>query len=82
MSALPIVALSLLIGGPVVIVFFVSLLSTVKAISVRRLDHSFKLKLLDRGLSINEIERLLAGKSNASDVSQAGLENAPQPPRK
>lgn len=82
MSALPIVALSLLIGGPVVIVFFVSLFGTVKAVSVRKMDHSFKLKLLDRGLSVADIERLLAGKFDEADASQIEQGIAPRPPRK
>jgi hypothetical protein len=52
------------IGAPLVVVVLALAFSLINKVHRRNAEIAFKREMLDRGLSVDEIERMLAAKSN------------------
>ncbi len=84
MNAFLIVLVSVSFGGAFLYLITRTIVLAVREISKHRLDLEFKYRLIERGLSVNEVERLLDFEIGDQDHNHHDdyENNVPRPPMK
>ena len=82
MNVVSVVFVAVFFGGLFLMILVTKIASSVKEYSKHKLDNELKLKLIERGLSVSDIEQLMSTEADSKKLKDIDKYNQPRPPVK